>query len=264
MDMINCSWCHMNNPPSATQCTSCGAPLEVKDVVSDSGWREAPRLKNLEEFKFSNSTLQVEGKYVPVAEINLGSGDSVYFEQNTLLFKSPDVPLEQHNLHGKRRAHGMPYSVLNAHGPGRIAFSRDAPGELVVMPIHSDTELDVREHAFLLGSHTVDYSFVRIKGLSSMLHGGNGLYIDRFVTQGDPGIIILHGNGDVMQRTLAQGEKIIIESGSLLYKDSSVELNTVPLEGVKTGLIGGKIYVAELVGPGRVGIQSMSYQYETE
>ncbi len=39
----------------------------------DSGWREAPRLRDMTEFRFSNSTCQVEGELVPVAEINLGA-----------------------------------------------------------------------------------------------------------------------------------------------------------------------------------------------
>jgi uncharacterized protein (AIM24 family) len=261
--MIVCSWCRMNNAADAVQCASCAAPLDVKDKVSDSGWREAPRLRDMEEFKFGNSTLQVEGKYVPVADIALQQGDSVYFEQHTLLWKEPGVPLEQYKLPSSRRAHGMPYSVLYAKGPGRVAFSRDAPGELVVMPIHPGMELDVREHAFLLASHSVTYSFVRIKGLANLLHGGNGMYLDRFVAQAQPGMLMLHGNGDVLQRTLAAGETILVEAGKFLYKDATVKLDTVPVPGVKTGLF-SKLYVAQLTGPGRVGIQSMYHHHLSE
>ena len=79
---------------------------------------------------------------------------------------------------------GMPFVLSLAHGPGRVAFSRDAPGELVVLPLHPGMEVDAREHAFLAASHTVTYDFVRIKGLANLLHGGNGMYLDRFVTQG--------------------------------------------------------------------------------
>jgi uncharacterized protein (AIM24 family) len=264
MEVIVCSWCRLNNAPDAIQCATCGAPLDADDKVSDSGWREAPRLRDMEKFSFSGSTLQVEGKYVPVAEIELHPNDHVYFEQHTMLWKDPHVPLSQVNLPAKRRAHGMPYSVLSAGGAGRIAFSRDAPGELVVMPIHADTELDVREHAFLLASHAVDYSFERIKGLANLLHGGSGMYLDRFFARGQPGMLMLHGNGDVLQRTLGSGERILVEPGSFLYKDASVTMNTVALAGIKVGLLGGKIWVAEMVGPGRVGIQSMYHHTSSE
>src|SRR5579862_3529215 len=84
MEMVVCSWCHANNQEGLSQCTVCGAPLNSDDRVSDSGFREAPRLRDMEEFTFSSSTLQIEGKYVPMVEINLHPDDSVYFEQHTI------------------------------------------------------------------------------------------------------------------------------------------------------------------------------------
>ena len=60
----------------------------------------------------------------------------------------------------KRAFAGMPFIISVATGPGRIAFSRDATGELVVLPLHPGMELDVREHAFLL-SLAPDRLFVR-------------------------------------------------------------------------------------------------------
>jgi uncharacterized protein (AIM24 family) len=122
----------------------------------------------------------------------------------------------------------------------------------------------VREHAFLLASHAVDYTFERIKGLANLLHGGSGMYLDRFFARGEPGMLMLHGNGDVLQRTLGSDERILVEPGSFLYKDASVAMNTFAIPGIKVGLLGGKIWVAEMVGPGRVGIQSMYHHTSSE
>ena len=253
-----CGWCRANNQPGATSCVTCGAPLDVRDKVSDSGWRESPRLRDMTELRFSQSTCQVEGELVPVAEIALGPGDGIYFEHHVLLWKDESVPLSSLKTNGPRRSFGgMPHIVSVANGPGRVAFSRDAPGELVVLPLHPGMELDVREHAFLLASHSISYSFVRIKGLANALHGGNGMWMDRFVTANQPGMLILHGNGNVLQRTLGAGEKILIEPGAFLYKDSSVNLQTKQIQ-LKTGMLGHhNMYLAEMTGPGRVGIQSM-------
>ncbi len=135
----------------------------------------------------------------------------------------------------KRVFGGMPFVLSIAHGPGRVAFSRDAPGELVVLPLHPGMELDAREHAFLAASHTVSYDFVRIKGLANLLHGGNGMYLDRFVTQGYPGLLLLHGNGDVFERVLGPGESILVEPGAFLYKDASVTMEAQQMD-VKTGM----------------------------
>jgi uncharacterized protein (AIM24 family) len=257
VDRLECQWCRVQNPPDRTSCQTCGAPLDVKDKVSDSGWREAPRLRDMTEFRFSRSMCQVEGELVPVAEIALGQQDWVYFEHHVMLWKDELVPLTAMPTGGgwRRTLGGMPFVVSVAQGPGRIAFSRDAPGELVVLPLHPGMELDVREHAFLLASGTIAYSFVRIKGLANVLHGGNGMYMDRFVTTSAPGMLLLHGYGNVMERVLRPGEKILLEPGAFLYKDSSVRMEAVQ-QNLKIGLV-RKLYLAEMTGPGRVGIQSM-------
>jgi uncharacterized protein (AIM24 family) len=124
-------------------------------------------------------------------------------------------------------------------------------------------ELDVREHAFLAGTHSLTYSFVRIKGLANVLHGGGGMYMDRFVTHNEPGLLLLHGYGNVFQKTLQPGEKILVEPGGFLYKDSTVNMNAVQ-QNVKTGLMRHGMYLAEMTGPGRVGIQSMYVHHGSE
>jgi uncharacterized protein (AIM24 family) len=265
MDRIECQWCKAQNEPQRTSCVTCGAPLDNRNMVSDSGWSEAPRLRDMTEFRFSSSTCQVEGELVPVAEIALAPGDAVFFEHHVLLWKEPAVPMAAMNTGGgmKRTLGGMPHILSIAQGPGRIAFSRDAAGELVVLPLHPGMELDVREHAFLIGTHSLNYSFVRIKGLTNLLHGGSGMYMDRFITQGYPGLLLLHGYGNVFQKTLQPGEQILIEPGGFLYKDSTVAMNTVQMD-IKTGLMRRGMYLAEMTGPGRVGIQSMYVHHGSE
>ncbi len=266
IERIKCQWCQGINPKTAMSCQFCGATLDLKDLVSESGWREAPRLKDMTEIHFLNSTCQVEGEIVPVAEMNLSPGDSIFFEHHVLLWKDPTVPLSVMQLPGgmKRALAGMPFIISVAQGPGRVAFSRDATGELVVLPLHPGMEVDVREHSFLLASHNIAYSYIRIKGLRNILFGGQGMYMDRFVTQNTSGVVILHGYGNVFERTLKPGETILIEPGAFLYKDSSVKMD-VQMQQLTTGLFGGTaMSLAAMTGPGRVGIQSMYVHHNTE
>jgi uncharacterized protein (AIM24 family) len=264
VDRIECQWCKAQNAPGQTACSTCGAPLDAGDLVSESGWREAPRLRDMTEFHFGNSTCQVDGELVPVAEMALAEGDAVFFEHHVLLWKEEAVPVSTLATGGgmKRMLAGMPFVVTIAQGPGRVAFSRDASGELVVLPLHPSMELDVREHAFLVASQSISYSFVRIKGLANVMHGADGMYMDRFVTTDQPGILLLHGYGNVFERTLAPGEQILVEPGGFLYKDSSVTME-VRQQNVRTGLLRHGMYLAEMVGPGRVGIQSMYVHHQS-
>jgi uncharacterized protein (AIM24 family) len=266
IERIQCQWCQGMNLKTALTCQFCGATLDVRDLVSESGWREAPRIRDMTEIHFSHSTCQVEGEIVPVAEIALAQGDAVYFEHHVLLWKDAAVPMSVMQLPGgmKRMLAGMPFIISVAGGPGRVAFSRDATGEIVVLPFHPGLELDVREHAFLLASNNIAYSFVRIKGLRNILFGGQGMFMDRFVTQNSPGLLILHGYGNVFERVLRPGETILVEPGAFLYKDSSVKMD-VQIQQLSAGLFSStNMSLAQMTGPGRVGIQSMYVHHNTE
>src|SRR5579859_3007331 len=174
MERIACSWCHYENEPGRTSCGTCGAPLDVANPVSESGWQSAPRLREMAEFRVGNITCQIAGQVVPVAEFTLAEGDTIFFEQHTLLWKERTVSLTGKNLkqRGQRMIAGMPHAVIEAQGPDRIAVSRDASGEVVVLPLHPEVETDVRGHAFLAASANVGYDFIRIEKLASMFHGG--------------------------------------------------------------------------------------------
>jgi len=266
LQRIVCDWCGGQNPTDATACAACGAPLNVKNLVSDSGWRQAPRLRDMSEVHFGSSTCQMEGELVPVAEITLGGADSIFFEHHVMLWKDDLVRMEVMPLTGgiKRALAGMPFVISVASGTGRIAFSRDAAGELVLMPLHPGTELDVREHAFLLCSHTIDYSYTRIAGLRNILFGGQGMFMDRFVARAQPGLLILHGCGNVFERRLKAGESIMLEPGAFLYKESSVTM-AVETQKLTTGFFGGVgMNLVRMTGPGRLGIQSMYVHHNTE
>jgi len=265
VDRIVCSWCQFQTEATRTSCSTCGAPLDVAKTVSASGWREAPRLRDMTEFKAGNGTCQIVGEVVPVAEFTLTDADVVFFEQHTLLWKQREVSLAGRALGGgvRRVAAGMPYAVVEATGPGRIAFTRDASGEVVVLPLHPEAEVDVRGHAFLVATQNVGYDFVRINGLANLLHGGSGMYLDRFVAHQGPGLLLLHGFGNVFERRLADGERIQVEPGGFLYKDASVTMTTVKVPYGSGGLRSRTAYLAELAGPGRVGIQSMYVHVHT-
>jgi uncharacterized protein (AIM24 family) len=226
---LSCRWCRSQNPPSDRTCQRCGAPLDVRDIVTDSGWRQAPRLRDLTEVAFGSSVFQVDGTVVPVADVNLGAGESVFFEHHVMLWKDEAVAMSVMSAPGgaKRLLADLPFVLSVARGPGRLSFSRDSPGELVVMPIDPGIELDVREHAMIVATAGLTYSFEKLPGCKATLAVGSGMYLDRFRAATGAGLLLLHGYGQVLERTLAEGETIQVEPGGFLYKDAAVAMETV-------------------------------------
>ena len=228
-ERIQCRWCHAQSPSSARTCDRCGAPLDVRDTVTDSGWREAPRLRDLTEVHWASSSCQLDAGVVPVVEATLAEADSVFFEHHAMLWKDETVPMSVMSTPGgaKRLLSGLPFVLSVARGPGRVALSRDAPGELIVLPVDPPKEIDVREHALVMASGTLTYSFEKLPGVRAMLASGTGMYLDRYVAGSGAGLMVLHGYGNVFERALGQGESILVDPGAFLYKDSSVTMEVI-------------------------------------
>ena len=108
---VECQWCHAHNVPDARSCDRCGAPLDQRDRVSDAGWRQAPRLRDLTQIHFGSSTIQVDGDMVPVAELALDAADAVFFEHHAMLWKDETVPMSVMDTPGgaKRLLGDMPF-----------------------------------------------------------------------------------------------------------------------------------------------------------
>jgi uncharacterized protein (AIM24 family) len=60
--------------------------------------------------------------------------------------------------------------------------------------------------------------------------------------------------------TLAAGERVKVDTGCLVALDPTVDYDIVRVGGVKTSLFGGEgLFLASLVGPGRVWLQTLPF-----
>jgi len=270
-----CRYCRLPSDASAVSCPSCGAPVNVRDRVSDSGWEEQPPIKDLARIQLGQSTCQIEGKYVPVSDFALAADDWVYFSHHVLLWTEPSVTLGAMPMKGawNRMYAGMPLVMMQATGPGHVALSADHAGETVAIPLSHGQQIDVREHRFLVATGNVTYDWYQSgvwittsSGDDSETHYPLGMYIDRFRADGGPGLLLLHAPGNTFVRDLAYGQTICIQPSSLLYKDPTVGMQ-LHLE-YPGGASGWGRYTTRTVwlrmwGPGRVAIQSVFERPET-
>jgi uncharacterized protein (AIM24 family) len=227
---------------------------------------ELPRLlkTTVKEETYGGVTFQIDGELVPTLTVDV-SNTPVYFEHHILLWKHPTVKIGLRPMRGamKRMMAGMQIFVTEASGQGMIAFSRDDVGHVFSMGMPAGSEMQVREHQFLAATRNIGYSFERVRGISNMLFGASGFFIDRFRAGSEDGVLWLHGYGNVFEKTLAAGETIDVEPGAWIYKDPSVRMETF-VDRLTSGLFGGvSIVINRFTGPGRVGIQSMYAHYPT-
>lgn len=267
---MNCPTCQTPLLPGARFCANCGAPAPQATQVG-SYTEPVPETDNPKDpIVVGDMTIKVEGELVPVVDVELGRQQTVYFEHHILLWKQPNVTLGFMNLRNaaKRFFSGLQIFISTAQGPGNIAFSREAPGQIVALRLRPGESVDVREHQFLLATSNVAYDFYWQQGLANVLFARTGLFIDRFTAQQE-GVVLLHGYGNVFEKTLGPGEVLDVEPGAWLWKDSNVRMDTVSvlqtqgaggLMGALGAFVGGAALVLNrLYGPGRIGMQSMTY-----
>jgi uncharacterized protein (AIM24 family) len=208
---------------------------------------------------FAGVTYHVRGQLVPELQIEIGQ-QAVMFEHHVLLWKETQLNVELKKLPGavKRKIAGLDFFVTRTQGSGRIAFSRDSPGQCVPLHLRQGEGLDVREHQFIAATDNLDYSFERIKGIQNMVLGGSGFFMDKFRATAGDALVWLHGHGNVFLVNLDEGEQLDVEAGGWLYKDPTVKLEAITM-GLKTGIFsgGGKLTWNRFTGPGRLAIQTL-------
>jgi uncharacterized protein (AIM24 family) len=265
--MTRCPWCGAQVSSAELSCPGCGSPVGRSQQVSQSGWTELPPIRDMARIRAGDSTCQIEGMYVPVADFNLARGDSVYFAHHAVLWKDPQVEVRRMSIDGAftRLMAGLPIIMTEAHGPGHIAFSRDEPGEMVAIPLQPGQSIDVREHLFLAATRHVAYYYVATdcwfttgNDRDTETHYPAGQYLDRFTAREGPGLLLLHASGNVMVRDLAEGQTMLIKPAALVYKDPAVRmaLDVNTSYGNSFGLGTVRMIWLHLAGPGRVAIQS--------
>ena len=273
----NCQWCGGPIARGLTSCPRCGAALSMPEEISQSGWAQLPGRKDMAKLQFGNSFCQIEGTYVPVADMKLAPEDSVYFTHHVLLWKDPQIEITTMSMKGgwKRLFSGLPLIMTQAQGPGHIAFSRDAPGETIAVPIHPGQMVDVREHLFLVATSNVGYDwfstniwFRTKSGDDTETHYPVGMFMDRFASPQTPGLLLLHAAGNVFVRDLAPGQTILVKPTALVFKDPTVQMH-LHFEQPNAGFFGwgswsNKYLWLRLTGPGRVAVQSVFDRIEGE
>ncbi|HWB87243.1 MAG TPA: AIM24 family protein [Bryobacteraceae bacterium] len=271
-----CSWCGSDVFAGQSTCPRCGAALDHPPAVTAGGWTELPGRKDMTKLQIGNSSCQIEGLYVPVADMNLAAGDSVYFTHHVLLWKDPQVNVTTMPLKGgfKRLLAGMPLIMTQAQGPGHIAFSKDDPGELIPVALQPGQSIDVREHMLLAATSNVTYDWFSTNVYFETRNGDErevfhpvGAFMDRF-SASTPGLLLLHAGGNVFIRQLAPGQTVLVKPTALVFKDPTVDMN-LHFEHPRTNFVtwgrwSNMYFWLRLTGPGRVAIQSVFPQIEGE
>jgi uncharacterized protein (TIGR00266 family) len=218
---------------------------------------------------------RIHGDDMQFVEIELDPGEATVAEAGSMMYMEAGIEMETVFGDGSQQTSGFLGSLVSAGkrlltGESlfmtvfdnraaqrqKVAFAAPYPGKIV--PIHLSAvggELIAQKDAFLCAAKGVSVGIAFQKRIGVGLFGGDGFIMERL--QGD-GWAFVHAGGTLLERELAPGEILRVDTGCIVAFQAGVEYDIQMIRKVKSMLFGGEgLFFATLRGPGRIWLQSL-------
>jgi TIGR00266 family protein len=221
---------------------------------------------------------RIHGQEMQFVEIELDPGESAIAEAGALMFKDASVQMDTIFGDGSHQGQGgfmdkllsagkrvitgeSLFTTMFTHtgaGKARVAFAAPYPGTVLAMKLDEHGgRIICQKDSFLAGARGVQIGVHFQRRILTGLFGGEGFIMQKL--EGD-GWVFIHAGGCVVERELAAGERIDVDTGCVVGYHASVSMDVRPVGGIKSMLFGGEgVFLATLTGPGKVWLQSLPF-----
>jgi uncharacterized protein (TIGR00266 family) len=205
----------------------------------------------------------ISGTVMQTVSIDLAAGEQVYSQTAAMAWMTDNIAMDTHTggglFAGLRRAMSggsLFITDFTAQGaPGQIAFASRFPGKIVPMALAAGQSLICRKETFLCAEKSVTLEIAWQQRFGAGLFAGEGFILQRVT---GPGTAFLDLSGEVIEKTLRPGERLLVSAGHIGMQDPSVETDIQMVRGFRNFLFGGEgLFLATMTGPGRIWLQSM-------
>jgi uncharacterized protein (AIM24 family) len=211
-------------------------------------------------------------------EITLDPGGAVIAENGAMIWKDSDIDLSLVMGDGRNDDANFITKMVNAgsnlmagesafmsefkhvgSGKATIALGGKVPGHIVPVRLEQvGGGLVCAQNSFLAAMKGVAIGASLQRDLTSGLWGGEDFIMQ---TLSGRGWAFLHIGGTLIERELAPGQRMQVDSGCVAAHEPSVEMDIRYVGGVTTAIAGGEgLFFTEMKGPGKVWIQSLPFQ----
>ncbi len=205
---------------------------------------------------------RLSGTVMQTVEIDLAPGETVYSQTNCMCWMTDAVEMNTHTGGGlfagiKRSLGGGSFFVteFSARSAGHVAFAPRFPGTIIAVPLRDGQSLICRKETFLCAEISVKLELAWQQRFGAGLFGGEGFILQKVT---GPGMVWLDLSGEVVERDLSPGERLLVNAGHVGVIDPSVSFDIQMVKGFKNILFGGEgLFLATLTGPGHIALQSM-------
>ena len=207
---------------------------------------------------------EIIGQTVPAVEVTLSAGESMFTQSGGMAWQTEGIKMTTNARGGLAKSLGRMFTgesifmanyTAEAEG-AKIAFGSTVPGCVVPVDI-SQGEMIVQKGAFLCAQQSVDLKATFTKKFSAGLFGGEGFILQRLFGSG---MAFIEVDGDKVERILAPGEVLKVDTGNVVAFDTSVSYDIETVKGLGNIFLGGEgLFLTKLTGPGRVILQTQNF-----
>jgi uncharacterized protein (TIGR00266 family) len=207
----------------------------------------------------------IEGDDFQYVRILLGPGGQVRSEPGSFMWMEPGIEMDTSTGGGlmsglKRKLGGESFFVTTFTNEGRegatVGFASPFPGKILAADLSRAPILCQRD-AYLCSTVEAEISVAFTRRLGAGFFGGEGFILQKITGSG---IAFLHASGSIVERELAMGDELRVDTGCLVAFEEGVDYDIERIKGLKTWFFGGEgLFFARLRGPGRVWIQTLPF-----
>ena len=209
-----------------------------------------------------NMRYQISGTVMQTVAIDLAPGETVYSQTNTMAWMNDQIAMNTHTggglFSGFMRSLGggsLFVTDFTSNGNGHVAFAPRFPGTIIPALLQAGQSLICRKETFLLAEKSISLETVWQRKIGYGFFGGDGFLLQKLT---GPGVVWLDLSGELVERDLAPGERLLVHAGHVGVFEPSVTFDIQMVSGFKNILFGGEgLFLATLTGPGHVWLQSM-------
>ena len=217
---------------------------------------------------------EIFGNEMQYVEVELDPGEAAVGEAGAMMYMQAGIQMDtvfgdgaqQGGLFGKLMGAGKRlltgeslFTTVfqnTASSKQRVAFAAPYPGKIVPIDLSAlGGTLLCQKDSFLCAAKGVSLGIAFQQKLGVGLFGGEGFIMQKL--DGD-GLAFIHAGGTLMERTLAPGETLRVDTGCVVAYQPSVDFDIQYVGKIKSALFGGEgLFFASLRGPGKIWLQSL-------
>lgn len=219
----------------------------------------------------------LHGDDMQFVEIELDPGEAAIGEAGSMMYMEDNIQMDTIFGDGSAQQGGIFGKLLGAgkrlvtgeslfttiftnkgQGKKRVAFAAPYTGKIIPFDLQKyGGTMICQKDAFLCAAKGVSLGIAFQKKLGAGFFGGEGFIMQKL--EGD-GMAFVHSGGAIMERNLAPGEILRVDTGCVVAYTPSVDFDIQFVGGVKTALFGGEgLFFAVMRGPGTVWLQSLPF-----